>query len=208
MNPVNRFAVVQIEAALTMHEEDLANLDEWMRRLKTEYHIFFGGHRKKPPDDLKLRVERLIKKLSECTDLTAVQRFRFNTLITRFYVYRDLWRRTLSEKEMGAAPKNEAGAQQQTPARSPAASSTAVCVSLSDPMAEEGKVRQLYDALLRLKKTGAGEPPVSPISYDQFVKFIATRIDAIQEKHGCTSVAFTIDLEDEAIRFTAAADSR
>ena len=98
-----------------MYDDDLENLDESLRRLKVEYHIYFTGNRKKPPDDIKMRVERLIKKLSECSDLSVTQRFRFNTLITRFYVYRDLWRRTLVEREMGAEPKAEAVAGRSLP---------------------------------------------------------------------------------------------
>lgn len=88
-----------------MYDDDLTNLEEWLRRLKIEYHIFFNGNRKQPPEDLKIRVEKLVEKLSECSDLSLTQRFRFNTLIARFYVYRDLWRRTIIAREMGTEPK-------------------------------------------------------------------------------------------------------
>jgi len=185
-----------------MYDEDLTNLDEWIRRLKIEYHIFFTGNRKKPPDDLKMRVERLVKKLSESPDLSFSERFRFNTLITRFYVYRDLWRRTLLTKEMGAEPKEEA-----TPKTSPQGAKPpveTVRISISDPKSEEEKVRLLYDALLRIKGTESGE---TPISYAQFAKYIATQTHGIREKYGCSAVAFTIALEEDAIRFKAAADN-
>jgi hypothetical protein len=187
------------------YDEDLINLDEWLRRLKIEYHIFFTGNRKKPPDDLKFRVERLTKKLSECSDLSFSQRFRFNTLVTRFYVYRDLWRRTQMEKEMGSGPKEETTPQAKLshgPAKSP---TEAVRISITDPKNEEDKVRLLYDALLRIKKTESGEPP---ISYAQFAKYIANQTRGIREKYQCSAVAFTIALDEDAIRFTAAAESR
>src|SRR5512137_1922506 len=128
-----------------MYDDDLTNLDEWLRRLKIEYHIFFTGNRKKPPDDLKMRVERLVKKLSECSDLSFSQRFRYNTLVAKFYVYRDLWRRTLLEQEMGAAPKEESAKTQPTSAL-PKPSGEAIRISISDPKTEEDKVRKLYDA--------------------------------------------------------------
>ena len=186
-----------------MYDEDLANLDEWLRRLKIEYHIFFAGNRRKPPDDLKLRVEKLVKKLSECTDMSLSQRFRFNTLITRFYVYRDLWRRTQLDKEMGMATRMDAESKATAalPAKSP---DGAVRISFSDPAAEEEKVRQLYEALLRVKGTRAGE---KPISYPQFARYIATQTHAIRKKYGCSAVAFTISMEEDAIRFTASAEN-
>ena len=189
----------------TMHDEDLTNLDNWLRQLKIEYHIFFTGNRKKPPDDLRLRVEKLVKKLSETSDLTVSERFRFNTLITRYYVYRDLWRRTQQQKEMGTALKQDANATKQTtiePGKTPV---EAVRISISDPKSEEEKVKLLYNALLRVRK---GEPGETPISYAQFAKYISTQARGIQEKYGCAAVAFTIAIEEDAIRFTASADNR
>jgi hypothetical protein len=187
-----------------MRDDDLTNLEDWIRRLKIEYHIFFTGNRKKPPDDLKMRVEKLIKILSESSDLSHSQRFRFNTLITRFYVYRDLWRRTMQSKEMGAdrdEPASKAGSSRH--ADMPRAK--IIRISISDPRIEEEKVHQLYNALLRL--SGA-ESKRKPISYAQFVKYITTQADGIRHRCSCSAVAFTIALDEGAIRFTAAADSR
>ncbi len=187
-----------------MYDEDLTNLDEWIRRLKIEYHIFLSGNRKKPPDDLRLRVERLVKKLSECSDMSFSQRFRFTTLVTRFYVYRDLWRRTLQDREMGAEPKVELPSGTDTSPRSPSAPVETVRISIADPKAEEEKVRLLYDGLLRIRRKDSQE---SPISYQQFARYIATQTNGIREKYGCARVSFSIALEEDAIRFTAAADN-
>ncbi len=188
-----------------MHDEDLSNLDNWLRQLKIEYHVFFSGNRKKPPDDLKFRVEKLVKKLSESSDLTFSERFRFNTLITRYYVYRDLWRRTQQAKEMGAEPKQESKAATQSDAKARTAPVEAVRISISDPKSEEEKVKLLYAALLRIKRSESGE---TPISYAQFAKYISTQARGIQEKYGCATVAFTIAVDEDAIRFTATADNR
>jgi hypothetical protein len=187
-----------------MYDDDLANLEEWLRRLKIEYHIFFSGNRKKPPDELKMRVEKLAKKLSECSDLSFSQRFRYNTLVTRFYVYRDLWRRTLLEQEMGAEQKEE-DSKAKTSSTLPESSGQTVRILISDPKSEEEKIRQLYDALLNIKKAESGD---TPISYSQFARYIATQTRGIREKYRCSAVAFTIALEEDSIRFTAAADSR
>jgi hypothetical protein len=188
-----------------VYDEDLGNLEEWLRRLKIEYHVFFNGNRKKPPDDLRIRVERLIKKLSECSDMSFSQRFRFTTLVTRFYVYRDLWRRTLQEREMGAERKEEAVKSDRDPSQPVASAIEALRISISDPKAEEEKVRLLYNELLRLKSR---KPQESPISYQQFSKYIAAQTHGIREKFGCSKVAYTISLDEDVIRFTAAAENR
>ena len=77
-------------------------------------------------------------------------------------------------------------------------------VSLSDPKGEEEKIRQLYDTLLRIKKADGQE---SSVSYEQFVKYVSKQTQAIQKKFGCSRVAFTVALEEDAIRFTAAAET-
>jgi hypothetical protein len=187
-----------------MRDDDLANLEDWIRRLKIEYHIFFTGNRKKPPDDLKMRVEKLIKNLSESSDLSHSQRFRFNTLITRFYVYRDLWRRTVQSKEMGL-DRDEGGPQAEPSQAAKKPPPEKICVSISDPKTEAEKVHQLYNALLRISGKDAKG---TPIPYSQFVKYITTQADWIRQKYSCSAVAFTIALEEGAIRFIAAADSR
>ncbi len=187
-----------------MYDDDLTNLEDWLRRLKIEYHIFFSGNRKKPPDDLRMRVEQLVKRLSESTDMSYSQRFRFSTLVTRFYVYRDLWRRTTQEREMDVATKNTVASKTHTPPQKAGIPAKAICISISDPKTEEEKVRQLYDALVSIKSK---ESQSAPISYQQFAKYIATQTLGIQKKHGCTKVAFTIALDEDAIRFTAAAES-
>jgi len=190
-----------------VYDEDLTNLDEWIRRLKIEYDIFFNGNRRKPPDDLKMRVEKLVKRLSEATDMNFSQRFRYNTLIARFYVYRDLWRRTQQEQESTKESGDEpALAEQTAPTKFLQGEPVPeIEVSLRDPLVEEEKVRQLYDGLLRLR--GAQANQSLAISYQQFVQYIATQTLGIQQKYRCASVIFRIALEDKAIKFTAKADS-
>ncbi len=184
------------------YDEDLTSLEEGLRRLKIEYHIFFSGHRKNPPDELRLRVEKQIKKLSECSDMSFSQRFRFTTLITRFYVYRDLWRRTLLEKEMGTKgdPDYQAGSYSTRDRSAP----KMVQMSISDPDIEQEKIKKLYQALVGMWAATARQ---TNLTYDQFAKYIAARTQNIRQKYLCPAVTFMIALEEDTVRFTASADN-
>jgi hypothetical protein len=186
-----------------MYEEDLTNLEEWLRRLKVEYDIFFNGHRKRPPDDLRARVEKVVKKLSECSEMSFQERFRYNTLVARFYVFRDLWRRTIQEREISAAEalpeKGKASAEGTA-----GLESGGIHVSLTDPVMEEEKVRQLYEGLLRMRGTRTQE--ALRITYPQFAKYITNQTRDIRERFKCSSVMFTVAFEDDAIKFTAKAE--
>ncbi len=182
-----------------MYDEDLDNLDEWLRRLKVEYEVFFNGHRKKPPEDLKMRVEKLIKRLSEVQNMSYAERFRYNTLITRFYVFRDKWRRTLASRELSGELTDQSQAKSMPRAAFP------VCVSIADPEAEDEKVRSLYQALVSTGREQAKETATVP--YSQFAKYIANKMQTIKNKYGCTKVRFLITIEEEAIRFIASAEN-
>jgi hypothetical protein len=189
-----------------VYDEDLSNLDEWLRRLKVEYDIFFNGHRKRPPEDLRARVDKVVKKLVEATDMSFSQRFRYNTLVSRYYVYRDLWRRTMKERENSEEAARELSAEigPDDSAKATDPSPIEIQVSIANPEKEEDKVRQLYDALLQIRETHS--PNVPGLSFEKFVKYISTQTDGIRVKYACSSVLYKVRLEENAIRFTAAAE--
>jgi hypothetical protein len=188
-----------------VYDEDLSDLDEWIRRLKVEYDIFFNGNRKRPPDDLRARVEKLVKRLAEASGMTFSQRFRYTTLISRFHVYRDLWRRTQQELESAEESADTSSAQTSPSKLRRERLPEGVRVSISDPQAEAGKVRRLYDELLRMRKEHAKESP--GISYQQFADYVASQTQGIKKKYQCASVVFRIALEEKAVKFTAKADN-
>jgi hypothetical protein len=186
-----------------VYDEDLENLESGLRRLKVEYHIYQSGSRKKPPDDLRIRVERLVKKLSESSDMSFSQHFRFSTLVTRYYAYKDRWRREAQNREMDLASRRKPMPETVAPAPSSQAPAEAIRISISDPKSEEEKVRQLYDVLIHLKRK---ETPETHLSYAQFAKYIAAQTLGLKKKYGCARVAFTIALDEDALRFTATTD--
>ncbi|MBZ5497921.1 MAG: hypothetical protein LAP85_16070 [Acidobacteriia bacterium] len=187
-----------------MYDDDLTLLDESIRRLKVEYDIFFVGNRKRAPDDLRMRVEKLVKRLAEAVDMSFSQRFRYNTLIARFYVYRDLWRRTQQERESAEGLQDVPGPSSSSDTQADS-SHRRVQISISDPKAEADKVRHLYDELLRMRGDHTKESP--SISYQQFASYIANQTQGIKKKYQCASVTFRIALEEKTLKFTAKADN-
>ena len=188
-----------------MYDEDLSHLEEWIRRLKIEYDIFFNGNRKKPPDDLRGRVERLVKRLAEAADMSFSQRFRYNTLISRFCLYRDLWRRSQQDLESADRHGKDPAGSRKSPTSGMKETSIprGIQISIGNPETEEEKVQRLYAELLRMKGEAAGGPA---ISYKQFAKYISSQIQGIKEKHHCAGVLFRIALEEDAVKFTAKPD--
>ena len=82
-------------------DQQLARLEEDIRRLKIEFDVFFNGGAKRAPFDTKNRVDTMLKRLADERQLTFAQRFQYNTLAARYNSFRELWRRTMQGREEG-----------------------------------------------------------------------------------------------------------
>jgi len=177
--------------------DDMLNrLEEDIRRLKVEYDVFFNGASAKPPTDTRYRVESHIKRLYDARGMTFGQRFRYNSLVSRFNVYRELWRRNLKDREEGGRERDAevVGANRQF---SP---STVRC---TDPSHEPDKVRELYDSFL-LARRHCGQR-VQDLPYERFQQMISAQVRQIRTQLKCEAIDFTIEVEDGSVKFKAKA---
>ncbi len=79
-------------------DQQLSRLEDDIRKLKIDFDIYFNGATKRPPLESKARLESRIKRIADDRTLSYAQRYYFNTLVSRFTAYRELWRRTLKAK--------------------------------------------------------------------------------------------------------------
>ncbi|MGE3465773.1 MAG: hypothetical protein AB7J13_02475 [Pyrinomonadaceae bacterium] len=79
-------------------DQQLGRLEDDIRKLKIDFDIFFNGATKRPPLEARARLESYIKRIADNRSLTYAQRYYFNTLVSRFTSYRELWRRTLKAR--------------------------------------------------------------------------------------------------------------
>ena len=70
--------------------EDLELIEKWMRQIQVDWEKFFAGIERKPPVDLKTRLEHLIR-LHSGGELRGTERFRYQALVTRYATYNELW---------------------------------------------------------------------------------------------------------------------
>ena len=79
-------------------DQMLARLEDDIRKLKIEFDIFFNGSNKRPPLEARARLEAYIKRIADNRNMSYSQRYYFNSVVSRFTSYRELWRRTLKAK--------------------------------------------------------------------------------------------------------------
>lgn len=179
-------------------DEELNKLEEDIRRLKIEYEVYFNGGSPRPPRDTLYRVETVIKRYSnEQSQLSFGQRYKFTTLLQKYAVNNQLWRRRLQEKEEGRGPATMARREGQE-----ASAGGPVRVVCSDPEQESEKVDQLLQAMLEARrKVGERTDNIDPFA---FQKLIREKTRQIRESLGCQKVQFSVSIEDGKVKFKAA----
>lgn len=193
--------IVERDAQPTI-DEQLVRLEDDVRKLKVEFDIYFNGSSKRPPYDTKGRVETIIKRLADERQLTYAQRYQYNSLVARYTSFRDLWRRTIQEREEGrGAFAQRAKAKQEQEAAPAPQRTTFVC---ADARTDVPTVKSLYDTLVEAKRQ-CGEN-VDDFSFAQFHRMLAQKTEALKERLGCERVSYSVQLEGGRVQFKAKAD--
>jgi hypothetical protein len=174
-------------------DQELDRLEAEIRRLKVEYDIYFNGGSLRPPVDTKGRVETTIKRLYDSRGMSFGQRFRYNSLVARYNIMRELWRKQEQDREeIGRIPTAEAHA---------AARSHLVIVRVRDPRLERDKTQELYDHLVAAKRE-CGER-IGGLSFEVFSQFLESRADQIKRQFSSTAIDFIIGVDCGRVKFAA-----
>jgi len=75
--------------------EQIEKLEENIRRLKIEFDIYFNGGMKTPPHKARARIEANLTQVNGNRDLSYANRYRLNSIMSRYNSYRQLWKRRL-----------------------------------------------------------------------------------------------------------------
>lgn len=79
-------------------DQQLVRIEEEIRKLKIDFDIYFNNGVKRPPLEARARLEANLKRIADDRNLSYAQRYQFNTLVSRFTSYRELWRRMLKKR--------------------------------------------------------------------------------------------------------------
>jgi hypothetical protein len=182
-------------------DQQLARLEEDMRRLKVEFDIYFNGAAKRPPYDTKSRVEATVKRIADDRTLTFAQRYLYNSMVARYTAFREMWRRTMQGREEGRDAAAAARAAMRAAEQQTADPAIFIC---ADGHRDVSTVKSLYEALVDAKRK-CGEA-VDDLSFPRFHHLIASRTDNLKEQLGCERVRFSVDIEGGRVQFKARAD--
>jgi hypothetical protein len=196
-------------------EEDVEVIERSIRQLQIEWDKFFGGLEKKPPTELKTKVEALIRRHANAEIRNNTERFRYQSLTAKYNTLNELWSKRLRAKEEGrplgihglkadilppppppppaAAAKSPAGT---APRRAP--ENAEVRVQSLDRDAKA--VRSLYERFLAARQA-AGES--APVKFDSFQKLIGQQTSRLISEKGAQAVDFRLETRDGKVSLKA-----
>jgi hypothetical protein len=202
-------------------DKQMQHLDAEIRRLEAEYNMFFAGRLPRPPFETKNRVHALVKKHDNSFIRNTADRFRFETLQTRYYKFMELVEKQMVARELGrpmigrpaAAPKpRDAAPPPPDPAQSGHGEAHASAADRAREAAEKNaekvvkfgrgdagadtRVKELYEQLAAAKKQ-VGE---APVAYERVAALVKAQVTKFADEG--TNVAFRIALKDGKVSLT------
>ena len=186
--------------------EDLDALERSIRQLQIDWDRFFSGLEKKPPNDLKVKVEAIVRRHANAEIRNNAERFRYQTLTARYSTFNELWSKKLRAREEGKAfgvhgLKAEMLPPPPPPPRPPAAAGRGGEFRVQNPERDAATVRSLYESFL-LARSRNGES--APVKYESFQKLIGQQASRIlSDKGGQAAVEFRLETKDGKVSLKA-----
>jgi hypothetical protein len=186
-----------------------ARLDELEQRiflLKIEYEKYFSGIEKIEPVRDREEVRRLVRDLMEEQLKSSTQRFRFQSLKSRFQSFELYWTRNLVMMERGIHPKMRfradlKGKKVAEPEPSLSAEQQEVLRQRQEQMEREDRAyRIVYDKYIEARgKCGQS----TDLSFDAVRDALKKQVRTIKSTYQCESVKFRIVVEEGKAKLKA-----
>ena len=82
-------------------EKQLNAIEQKIRELKREYEMYFTGEARLPPEQKRIKVQKVLGRLS-ATHLTSTRmKFRLEAILSKFNAFQRLWDRIMLQIELG-----------------------------------------------------------------------------------------------------------
>jgi hypothetical protein len=194
-----------------MADESLDQLELLFRQLQIEWEKFFAGTEKKPPVELRTRIEAIIKRYAYAEIRNNAERFRYQAIASRYNTFNELWNKRMRAIEegrpVGIHGRVAALIAPTLPVRPPAAAAARAPAGagsnefrVSSPEKDEPAVRALYEKFVQARQQ-AGEK--GTVKFDNFQKLISQQTSKIMADKGAQAVDFRLESKEGKVSLKA-----
>jgi len=187
--------IKEVKSSEEVIEEDLETLELRLRQLKIEYDRFFNGGLKLPPWMLRSQVDRLVRVYANTTMRNFAHRFRFNTIVTRYHAFVELWNRKMRLQEEGNKPGLAARDRPQV------AEQLVARARVADPKANPEELRELYDKFVESR--GKNGTKKKSVTFNKFVLGIAAQAAQLRKSSGCAEIELRLVVKNDQVQLKA-----
>lgn len=189
-------------------DDELDKLEEDIRRLKNRYDQFFNGIQKIPPSFERHQVEAMVHEISKQKMRDNTRRFRFNTILSRYNQFREMWARKMREREEGPLEFKRRQAAMEAPTKPSSGAHAAALVTSTapdpyvrmTPGANGEELRRLYGEIERAHLDMGKLPNVS---LEQLAAMLQKQGDIVRAKYNVKTVAFRVETVDGKVKLKA-----
>jgi hypothetical protein len=190
-------------------DEDLEDFEERLRVLKNKYDQFFAGIRKMPPTTDRRALDVTVHEMGKLNMRDNTRRFRFNTILSRYNQYREMWSRRMREREEGPIEfkKRAAALAAALPDELPVARpAERVTSDMADPYVKVSAgngteaTRQLFDRI-RAEHDKIGKS--ATLTIEQLTTMIQKQTESLKSKYQVQTIAFRVETVDGKVKLKA-----
>lgn len=186
-------------------DKQMMQLETEIRRLEAEFNMFFAGRLPRPPAETRARVAALVKKYDQTFIRNTADRFKFESLQSRYSKFIELVERQLTNRELGrpVAGARRAEAPPPPPRRpdprdEPAADPGLIRFQRDQQLSADSEpVKKLFEQLADAKKR-VGE---SPVAIDRLAALVRAQVDKFAAEG--KDVTFKVAMKDGKVSLTA-----
>jgi hypothetical protein len=181
-------------------DDDLAELENKITRLKLEYDQYFMGNLRREPYVLKGEIQKKIHQYLSQPPTKAREKFRFNTLCARYQSYRQLWARIIKEMEQGTYKGHRFRAQLRE-ANAGSGGLNGPKDRQKQPGGSSAGVEKLYEALATARQnTGEG---MKGLTREKLTEMVQRQTEELRRKHRSGKIRFKVTIEGKRARLRA-----
>jgi len=197
---------------------DIEKLEQAIRLLKVQYDQYFAGVLPLPPYALRGEVEKVIRRYNNVPFEKSSLRFYFNSLVTRFNTFSELWAKCLRLREEGRAMPGYPAVAVRPSTRLPVGQSARAQASSNNgngarssrrpaqtvvggPDWDSDSLRPLYHRYLEALRNHGKD--TADVSFTSFSRQIERKAQAVKNRSSCDAVRLRLTIDEGRILFKA-----
>jgi hypothetical protein len=191
------------EAAFDIGEE-LRIIEAKMKQLKLDYEQYFIGSRPREPAMLRGEVQKTMIRFANTPIKNTAERFKFNSVNSRFMTFKRQWDDTLRKIEAGTYTRHVFKANLHDRERidaGQAAESANPSNRTSSAKAGTQPDGDIFASYMKAAKS-CGQS-VKGLTPEKLQAVIQKQANAIKQKHGVQKVRFRVEVKDGKVKLKA-----